>query len=166
MNIFTKIGAGLLVVAVQAMTVVLAQGSIQLYQKGSIEDPGDTCSLEIGTEYKAYNFRDDSTNDCTNDKYSFFTLYNVDSAVWIAFGSEYDCRKVGSGYSGDWYYRVKTYIQPTNSTLISIPGTLRSATPGQLLKPGVMFVDGKNINNENVEGKLSCVYIWPGTPVN
>lgn len=163
MNIFTKTSAGLLIVAVQAMTVVLAQGSIKFYQKGSIEDPGQTCVLAIPESYKDYDMR---YHDCKNDVYSFFTLDNVESAVRIAFGSEYNCRPTGPSYTGDWYYMVKTYIQPTNASLTSIPGTLASAIPGQLLKPGLMFVEGKNENNKPVEGKLSCVYIWPGTPAS
>ncbi|WP_092224051.1 hypothetical protein [Pseudomonas sp. NFACC08-1] len=163
MNVFTKIGAGLLIVAVQAMTVVLAQGSIKLYQKGSIEDPGKTCVIAIPAAYKDYDM---AYHGCDNDVYSFFTLDNVESAVRIAFGSERNCRVTGPGYTGDWYYMVKTYIDPTNTSLISLPGVVASAIPGQLLKPGVMFVEGKNKNNENVEGKLSCLYIWPGTPAS
>lgn len=90
MNIFTKIGAGLLIVAVQAMTVVLAQGSIKLYQKGSIEDPGKTCVIAIPAAYKDYDM---AYHGCDNDVYSFFTLDNVESAVRIAFGSERKDRK-------------------------------------------------------------------------
>lgn len=163
MNIFTKIGAGLLIVAVQAMAVVLAQGSIKLYQKGSIEDPGDTCVIAIPASYRDYDM---AYHGCNNDVYSFFTLDNVESAVRIAFASERDCRSIGPNYTGDWYYMVKTYIDPTGTSLISLPGVVASAIPGQLLKPGLMFVEGKNKNNKPVEGKLSCLYIWPGTPAS
>lgn len=127
-----------------------AEGSISLFEKPEGQG-GDSCQIP----FKSGRYEMSSTGNCKNDQYSYFRLNSVPSAAKITFYSEGRCT-ISGNY--DWYYTVRTYLEPTTTRLVSIPDEVASASPKQILVKGVRFEEG-HYDHGNIRGKLSCVII-------
>ncbi|WP_248797043.1 hypothetical protein [Pseudomonas sp. MWU13-2105] len=114
---------------------------------------GDTCRLPIVTDY--FNMK---YHGCKNDQMSFFRLESVPSATIIGFYSDYDCPEFDSP-APMWRYKIRTYIELTDTRFISIERELNTANPGDIVVKGVRM-EYKYHSGGQIKGKLSCVRIW------
>lgn len=89
---------------------------------------------------------------CENDEMSYFKLDNVRSAVLINLESR-DCDD-----SGGWVFVLKTYIDPISTEWLSI-SSLKGEPNGAIISRGVMKVEGRNEDQDDITGKLSCARI-------
>ncbi|MBV4518730.1 hypothetical protein KVG88_01550 [Pseudomonas sp. SWRI74] len=111
---------------------------------------GDTCGLPLETS--RVDFRSDD-HGCVNDQMTYFRLENAPSATNFRLESE-KC----DGSTQEWYFQLKTYINPVSTGWVSIP-SLVSAAEGEIVVRGVMLVNKKINTSVPTEGKLSCVDI-------
>jgi hypothetical protein len=125
--------------------------SINFAEKFENEKPdGDQCSVPVSSSSATWSF--DADKPCKNDQMSYFQLDNVRSATGIELESRH-CDD-----SGGWVFGLKTYIDPVSTGWISIEG-LKGKAPGYIVQEGVYLEWKRNENDDQIQGKLSCVRV-------
>lgn len=134
-------------------------GVLYLWQENGT---GRECQIDILPGKHSYYMGD---TNCHQDVVSYFKLQDMQSAVWILFGSE--------NHDGDilprcpfltniegWRERVKTVKNPITSEIISLED-LGKARVDVLFKPGILKDYSRDDGGVSHEGKLSCVTtVW------
>ena len=107
----------------------------------------------------------DFTNDdfgCVNDDAYFFSITDAPSAADIWLLSEKNCDVDNA--AADWVFKLRTTNKVVNTEPLRIKGLSAFFTDGQF-KPAVVIkglqVVGGFINDNHIDGKLSCVKIKP-----
>jgi hypothetical protein len=134
------------------------------------DDKGvEQCALAIPDTSKSFHFNA-SNEYCENNMVSTFWLENVPSATLIQFYENEACSD--AEVSNNFFFKLKTVKQPTNwSTAepLSI-NSLRTLSAGNLIpkkntRMEKAFV-GSNFATDNLNERLSCVYIERSQPAN
>lgn len=107
----------------------------------------------------------DFTNDdfgCVNDDAYFFSITDAPSAADIWLLSEKNCDVDNA--AADWVFKLKTTNKVVNTEPLRIKGLSAFITGGQftpaVVIKGLQLVGGF-INDNHIDGKLSCVKIKP-----
>lgn len=108
----------------------------------------------------------DFTNDefgCVNDDAYFFSVVNAPSAAEIWLLSEKNCDVDNA--KADWMFHLKTTNKVVNTEALRIKGLSAFLPPEGEFKPvvvvkGLQLVGGL-VNDNHIDGKLSCVKIKP-----
>lgn len=140
-------------------------------------DKGDEkCVLLIPETSEMFNFAE-SSQACENNMVSTFWLENVPSATLIQF---YENEFCSDGKDADnFFFKLKTVKQPTDwaphGTVALSIDSLRHRRPGELIAGKNLRVDlepppstfvGSHLSNQNLNERLSCVYIERSQPAN
>lgn len=148
-----------------------AYGRIIFYEA---KDPAkEICSLAIPETKGTYDFSA-STQLCENNRAASFSLENVPSATLIQFYDKDSCTDAQS--NDNFYFKLKTVKQPTDWSQVPNPAmrlnfnALRdysegALVPGKNIRVEKNFV-GSNYSSQNLDERLSCVYIERSQPVN
>ena len=131
------------------------------------------CALDVPKVSELTNF-DSSATNCENDRATSFWLEKVDSATLIEFYENEACSDNQS--KSNFYFKLKTVKQPTHwySGEAQIPmriDELRAyESPGELISGKYTRVEesfvGKDLLSDDLDERLSCVYIERSQPVN
>lgn len=129
----------------------------------------EKCTLVVPDTNQYFNF---GSNDehCENNMASSFWLENVPSATLINFYADESCTEALS--KNNFYIKLKTVKQPTDwssqANAQSID-SLRNFGKGWLLtKKDIRFEEtfiGSDFSNENLNERISCVYIERSQPI-
>ena len=131
------------------------------------------CALDVPKVSELTNF-DSSATNCENDRATSFWLEKVDSATLIEFYENEACSDNQS--KSNFYFKLKTVKQPTDwvENFTPIPmriDNLRAyKSPGELIKGKYVRVEesfvGRDLLSEDLDERLSCVFIERSQPVN
>lgn len=133
----------------------------------------EVCTLAVPATTQVFDFSGNS--HCENNKVAYFWFENVPSATLIHLYENAACSDAKT--KGNYFIKLKTVKQPTTWSQtperdkhISID-SLRDAKKGALLPGRYTRVEedswvGEDLEKENLNQRLSCVYIERSQPVN
>jgi hypothetical protein len=139
------------------------------------DDKGqEKCTLAVPDTKQIFNF---SANNeyCENNMVSTFWLENIPSATLIQFYEGESCSDANA--ASNFYFKLKTTKQPTDWSQAPNPAAatlsideLRKSSAGELItqkntRVEAAFVGG-DFATDNLNERLSCVYIERSQPVN
>jgi len=174
-RVLLSLCTGVLLSAISA--VVAAQTAPANSGYGRIHfnnDKGEEkCTLAVPEDRQTFSF---NSNDeyCENNMVSSFWLENVPSATLIQLFENEACS--ANQDERNFYFLLKTVKQPTDWSQAPNPpdvltiDQLRNAGKGELLVRKYTRVEdafvGSELSDDNLNERLSCVYIERSQPVN
>lgn len=129
------------------------KGTIMFAQKMDDQQTpgGKTCSITVEVNKPVTENMSDTA--CGNDVVSFFRFNNIPSSTLVKLSADKDCKH------SDWIFIVAAIKEPATTTWVRIPD-LQGFLNGSIVVPGMML-DTNGYIEGNIEGKLSCVQIYP-----